>query len=214
MPLSFRICCFFLVFLACHRGVAVESSGVVAYFSSSPVTDTLHVEISREEGAAIPGDTIPNRLFFTSLSPKFLKGIDYLADSAQALVLARQSFRIDDRFTACWVEIRQFWFQHHSLLLYDRHRKTFIDRITLAEWYGGESGQVLVGSRLFDFNGDGKKDILRHEIQHSMIATNDEPQEHLSEGITLLLWEKNRFREAPVVDTAMLIKRFGIQKPW
>ena len=69
--------------------------------------------------------------------------------------------------------MRQFWFHHHSLLLYHTVENKFIDRITLAEWYGGDGGQTLIGSWVFDFDGDGDKDILQREVQHSMEPVED-----------------------------------------
>ncbi len=143
-----------------------------------------------------------------------LQEIDYLADSTQAMVLARQHFPLNDSITAYWVEIRQFWFQHQSLLLYNERRKAFTDRITLAEWYGGDGGQVLTGSWLFDFDGDGRKDIVRREIQHSLVLDGEEPQDRFEESATLLLWKSDHFAETALPDTAAVIRRFPIRSFW
>ncbi|MBC7774292.1 MAG: hypothetical protein H7246_02555 [Phycisphaerae bacterium] len=198
--------------MACHMPVRVQSPEILAYFPSLPLRDTLHIEIADENTQA--GDTIPNRLFFTSIPSALLQQIDYLADSSQAIVLGRQQFPLGNNISAYWVEVRQFWFQHHSLFLYNKSKRQFTDRITVAEWYGGDGGQVLIGSWMFDYDGDGKKDIVRREIQHSMIPKDDEPLEQLSESASILMWKNGRFVDTPFQDTAAVMRRFPIRSFW
>ena len=217
MPLLSQ--CLFLATIAllaaCQQPVLTKTTPeIAAYFHPLPACDTLHVEIAAESDGPVVGDTIPNRLFFNVVPAALMQEIDYLADSSQALVLGRQYFALNDSITAYWVEIRQFWFQHHALLLYNKSRNTFTERVTLAEWYGGEGGQILTGSWLFDYDGDGQKDIVRREIQHSMTPTEGEPLERLEEGATLLLWKNGRFMETPLQDTAAVIKRYPIRTMW
>ena len=140
--------------------------------------------------------------------------MDYIADSTQAQVFGRNYLPIDDSITAYWVEIRQFWFHHHALLLYNKSQKAFTGRITLAEFYGGDGGQVLIGSWLFDYDGDGKKDILRREIQHSMVPVEEEVLERIEPSAGLLLWRQGRFVETPLADTAAAITRYPIRSMW
>lgn len=211
--LFYSLCLPGLLMLAnCRTPIRSHDAALLAYFQSQPLGDTLHIEISNEDPTA--GDTIPNQLFFTHIPAALLQQIDYLADSSQAVVLSRQKIDLDHNIAAYWVEIRQFWFQHHSLFLYNASKKTFTDRITVAEWYGGDGGQVLTGSWIFDFNGDGKKDIVRREIQHSMIPTEDEPLEQIQESASLLLWKNGRFENTPFQDTTAMIQRFPIHSFW
>ena len=211
-----RLLCFAAVGLlaTCRQPVPAGPGDVTAYFSPLPAVDTLLVEVTDSSDDSAVGDTIPNGVFFGSIPPALLEEIDYLADSSQALVLGRNHFAMSDDIEAYWVEIRQFWFRHHALLLYHKSRKAFTDRITLAEWYGGEGGQVLIGSWVFDFDGDGKKDILRRDIQHSMVPNSDTLQERTAESVSLLLWKNGQFTITPVRDTAALIRMFPIRTLW
>lgn len=204
-----------LLTAACRLPVKNQEPALLAFFQQAPVAGTLRFEITEEgAGAPVSGDTIPNALFFTSLPAAWLEEIDYIADSAQALVLAGQRFPLDDSTDACLVDIRQFWFQHQSLLLYHKPRQTFAARITVAEWYGGEGGQDLTGSWLTDYDGDGDKDLIRRQIQHSSRPVGDEVVEDFYESAEILLWKNGKFEEEPVTDTAALVKRFPIAWLW
>jgi len=190
----------------------IHAQPLTAYFQPLPATDTLHVEVSDSIGL---GDTIPNQLFFSVIPEEFLQEIEYVADSSIALVLGRHRFLLDDCIEVYWVEIRQYWFQHHSFLLYDKCDNKFTGRVTLAEWFGGEGSQILIGSWVFDFDGDGQKDILRREIGHSLTLDDDDTVlEHFEEAASLLRWENGRFSEAPLADTIEIVKRFPIRSIW
>lgn len=210
-------CMFALLLLGllanCRTPIQTQSSHILAYFKTSSAADTLHIEVSDE--AQESRDTIPNHLFFTSIPSALLQPIDYLADSSSAVVLSRQQFPIDDNIAAFWVEIHQAWFLHHSLFLYNRSKRQFTDRITVAEWFGGDGSQVLIGSWVFDYDGDGKKDLVVRDIQHSMVPNGDEdPIEETNESACLLLWKNGRFMDTSFQDTTAMVLRFPIRSFW
>lgn len=184
------------------------------HFRPLPPCDTLHVEISMTEDSAATHDTIPNRVFFSLLPPGMLQEIDYVVDSSGAVVFGRYHFPLNDSIEAYWVETRYSWFHHHSLLVYDKHKKTFTGRVTLAEFYGGEGGQVLTGSWVFDFDGDGDPDIVRREIQHSVVPYGDDVLERTEESASLLMWENGQFTDAQFQDIGELVRRFPISTFW
>ena len=106
------------------------------------------------------------------------------------------------------------YYHHLSLFLFDKSKKAFTQRLTLAEWYGGESGQVLTGSWMFDYDKDGHYDIVRREIAHSSMLVGDDVQEHFDESAALFLWKNDGFEAAPVADSAAMIKRYPIKSKW
>ncbi len=216
MPLLIKCagCSILLLMGTCQPVPNTQSLEILNYFKQSPQSDTLHMEVSTQDEGGSKGDSIPNSLFFSTIPKVLLEQIDYIADSAQAQVFGRGRFPLNDSIIAYWVEIRQFWFQHHSLFLYNNAQNTFTDQVTVAEFYGGDGGQVLIGSWLFDYDGDGKKDILRREIQHTMIPGEEDVIERTEPSASLLLWRNGHFVETPLQDTAAAIKRYPIRSFW
>ena len=212
--LRFLVCIAGFTMLACcaipHRH---GSTALLSHFKMAATGDTLHIEIIDETVGT--QDTIPNSLFFSSIPSALLQPIDYLADSSSSVVLSRQKIQLDTEYSAYWVEIQLSWFKHHSLFLYDQSKEQFTDRITVAEWFGGDGGQILIGSWVFDYDGDGKKDIVVRDIQHSMIPMEDgDPIEKTNESACLLLWKNGRFVDTPFQDTTNMVRRFPIQSYW
>jgi hypothetical protein len=200
---------------SCSPAPAEKDSPLLSYFKRQPLADTARFELEEGTDNDPGGDTIPNALFFKELGV-MMTDIDYLADSMSATVMGKYRFELNKRFDACLVDIHQNWFKNQSLLVYDKHLGKFTQRITLAEWYGGESGQILTGSWLLDYNGDHQKDLVTRFMEHSSIfnADTDEVKENMNESASLALWQKGSFVSVPVKDTAALIKRFPIKSVW
>ncbi len=216
LNLSLCLAVFLPAWAACQKTGKPAPADLVAYFQPVAAPDTLIFEVWQQEAlASTVGDTIPNGLFFTVLDASLLSGIAHVADSAEALCLARQRFPLNTEVDACLVDIRYHWFQHQSLLLYNRRLGVFTDRVTVAEWYGGDGGQELTGSWLLDYNGDGQPDIIRQLIEHSLrINEMGEAHETQHESAVLLLWQNGRFAEHPLPDTSFLVKQFPIRSFW
>ena len=94
-----------------------------------------------------------------------------------------------------------------------KKQQTFTERETVAEFYGGDGGQILTGSWLTDYDGDGKKDLVRLEIEHWLDVSGDEPRDTTAERAVLLLWQNGKFVQT-AADTAELVKKYPIQSMW
>lgn len=191
-------------------------SKLVDRFQLVEAKDTMHFEVTNDNDTAVHhSDTIPNRLFFNLLDTALLNPIDYVADSTESTVYSKGRFPLTDNIEACWVDIHRSWFIHQSLLIYDKLRLGFTDRITVGEWYGGDGGQSLIGSWLLDVDGDGDKDLVIRQIDHSMTMQDDgEPLDHTYESARLLRWQDGKFSESPITDTLAYVKRFPIESSW
>ena len=213
---SWLLMLFVGVLAACDTPEAIHQTAISSYFQRLSPCDTIRVEVLAEDEVLASCTTIPNSIFFKTVPKKLLADIDYIADSAESQVRGYYFFSLSKNMTAYWVETRLSWFQNHSLFLYDNTRKQFVDRITLAEWYGGESGQVLIGSGIFDYNGDGQWDIFSKEIQHSMRLSenSEEPIEETAESVQIRLWKKDHFENLSITDTASVMNKYHIRSYW
>ncbi len=202
-------------FTACnqaqHPQTAAERS-LESYFKSIPASDTMRFEVVDENWSAA-GDTLPNGLFFSQMETRIMNHVPYFDNSGELIVKAESRFPLSDSVEAYLVNMIQGWYRHQSLFVYDQKKKEFTDRLTVADFYGGDGGQILTGSYLLDYDGDGDKDIVHREIEHWMDVSGEEPIDKLAETAALLLWNGASFKAAEV-DSAALVKGFPIESMW
>jgi hypothetical protein len=178
-----------LVWMGSCTSQSAQDSPLLKYFQQSPSTAILHLELPADDEKIPEGDTIQRVLFFQNIG-KLMQEVDYIADSTSCTVVGRRRFVLNRTYDACLVEITLSWFKHQSLLIYDKQKHRFTDRVTAAEWYGGEGGQVLTGSWLIDHDGDQQKDLVRRVIEHWVVPTeSDEAIEKSKESVELLRWK-------------------------
>ena len=174
--LSLVSCLSLAFFTACHVAENKQQAGISSFFNAIPAVDTMRFEVSQDD-EPLPGDTIPNVQFLTEIGAGLMQGIDFLDDSGEAKFIGRSRFPLNEGFEAYLVDVHQNWFKNQSLFLFDQKSKKFSDRVTVAEWYGGDGGQILTGSWLVDFDKDGGKDLVRREIEHWMEMDEEEPRD-------------------------------------
>jgi hypothetical protein len=203
-----------LFVLACRQVQQPQSpkaQSIESYFKPMQAKDTLLFQVVNDQWAT--GDTMPNGLFFSQMETRIMNHVPYFDNSGELVVLAAGRFALQDSMEAYLVNMLQGWYRHQSLFVFDQKKQAFTDRITVADFYGGDGGQILTGSYLLDYDGDGDRDIVQREIEHWLDVSGDEPSDKLAESATLLLWDGAGFKTA-AADSATLIKAFPIESMW
>lgn len=215
--IPFLLAAFFCTQFACNHkpdAAKVNDPELLSWFPSTATADTLRFEV-QTGGDADTTKIIPIRLLFSSLDTALQRQFEAVTDTTEAVVVGKSRYVLNENFDACLLEVHQFWFRFQMLLLYDKQHHAFTDLVNVAQWYGGDGGQILTGSWLFDYDGDGEKDLVLRQIEHSMrVSEEGEPIESTVENGSLLLWKNGKFVESPSANSAELVKRFPIGAPW
>lgn len=192
--------------------VGTQSKTLPDYFQPIPSQEVIRFEVTQGD-TVIQGDTISNSLFFSQLETRLMNDVPYLDNSGELTVIGRVRFPLTENVDAYLVDIRQNWYQHQSLFMFDKQKSAFTARQTVAEFYGGEGGQILTGSWLTDYDKDGNKDLVRREIEHWIILEEENTRDTMAEHGKLLLWKNGQFVET-AADSAALVKKYPIRSMW
>ncbi len=190
-----------------------HSTPLSSYFPLLPAADTLHFAIEDPE-ARLTADTVPNALFFGAMPAEVIEKLAHAADTAESVVLARGRFALDAQYELYWADIRWVWFQHQCLLLHDKAQQRFTDHLTVAEWYGGDGGQILTGAWLTGLPRHGNLQIIQRQDAHSMRMVNDSIAENLEQAVSLWRLEGSAFVPEHVPDRRAWIQRFALPNMW
>lgn len=204
-------------FFACQSRVGETQNAapkLLPRFQSTPLGDTVHFEVNPQAEAST-ANAIPNSIFYSLLDSNILRKFENILDTNEMAIFGKERYALNADFDACLLDVQQFWFRYKLLLIFDKKHNAFTDLVKVAEWYGGDGGQTLTGSWLFDFDGDGQKDLVLRQIDHSMhVSDEGEPQESNLEDASLLLWKNGSFVKSNSVDSSVLVKRFPIASPF
>ncbi|MBK7407984.1 MAG: hypothetical protein IPJ40_07830 [Saprospirales bacterium] len=120
----------------------------------------------------VEGDSIPPELLWAELDSALLAQVAYGPDLENLVVVGRGYWMQDSTHRACWMQVEQFWWKFQYALIYDTQKGIFTSLQPLAEFYGGEGGQIASVSWVFDRNGDGDPDILTRASEHFLEILN------------------------------------------
>ena len=154
--------------------------------------------------------TMANREFFRAVPFELWEEISEFADTTESKVYPKGCISIDARYDAYWVEIRYVWFIQQSLWIYDKHRKRFTDRATVASWYGGDGGQVRVAARLW--RSGNTLQILERTQERSLQFEEEAIQSSYTEDVARWAFKSGEFYPLVVADSAYWIRKFPIQR--
>ncbi len=184
------------------------------YFPLAPLADTLCFAVGQAE--AYPGrDTLSNAQFYSALPAELWEEMSHIADTTESVCIARAKFRLNERYDALLADIRYAWFEHQSLLIYDKEEKRFTGRLTAAEWYGGDGGQILTGVWLTNLNGEGNPKAFQRQTYHSLRMEEEEVLENFEESVQVWELAAGRFMALPrTEDSTRLIEVLRLPQKW
>lgn len=119
-------------------------------------------------------------------------------------------FPLDNRYDACLLSSKEHWYFQTSMLIYDKQTGYFTDMEVLAQFYGGDGGQIATESWLWD-DGLYRKESFRSVRFNPDI---DDAEESVGEVSALYSWKNGAFEPAVMTDSLALSKQFPMNWEW
>lgn len=184
-------------------------------FQVIPVQDTLIFSVEFEatsEASLKPQDTIATPVFYENVSDSLRASIEHILDGGEPVITSLGRINLDANYDALGVDIQAFWYRNQSLLLFNKQLHKVTGLLSMAEFYGGDGGQVLRKSWLLGTANTDKTWIAR-DSQHtlSIKENEEEPQDLYAESVMRYIWQKNTFVVQPTPDSTALIQHFPVR---
>ncbi len=200
-----------LVINGCQTGQALlpPPQELYAHFQSIPLADTMAVK--RDTVMGDSGRGIPAQLFFAGLDSALINELIYEPDTFDFRCRAYWKIELDKHSDACLLGIQEGWFQFKYLLVYSSQTKRFEEIVPVAYLYGGEGGQVISESRIFDL--DTQPTILILYLEHYLRWSEtdpDEPEDINIRRVGLKQWSGEKFQEITVRDSNKWLQRYPL----
>ncbi|MDX1941069.1 MAG: hypothetical protein SFU99_10990 [Saprospiraceae bacterium] len=203
----------FLVLLIASGQASSQSFALSEYFQSMKISDTLFFSMTSPSG--MKAKPIPYSVFTTNVELTLQQNIDYMLDAEETKILGLTRFRLSDEYDAYLIGVTLFWYGNQSLLVVNKKHNYVTALIPVSNFYGGDGGQMLRNSWLFDFDGDGDKDILIRDSSHTLRVNEEgEGVDSYEEFVSLYIWEPTGFKPKEVKDSKALINRFKVNWDW
>jgi len=203
---AFHIPIVILAIFACQARPEPPTPAQDLYANFQPVasSDTLLVgldSVAGESSRAIPAD-----LFLAAIDSVLIAEMIY-ADTFDFHGRAYWKLGLDENFEACLIGIQQVWFHFKYLLIYSKPTESFVGLIPVAYLYGGDGGQIMCESRIFDL---AARPVIVTGYQEHHIRWNgtnpDEPEVIDLKSVGIRQWAPGGFQEIPVRDSSKWLK--------
>jgi hypothetical protein len=200
-----------MIFLgACRSGVqSTADNSLVTLFPAMAVRDTLHFFIPESPGGA----PIADSLLRANLTSSQFDSLHF--DTGEHAFFAVGRFSLPGEVEACLLHNTEFWFGKQVLLLYDRASARFIGVREVANFYGGESGQVATEGWLLMRENPPRLFVKYADHSITLSPNGDaEPIEHLSVSGELLEWSGKKFLPVSNPDSLAFLQHFQMDRTW
>lgn len=191
-----------------------QASAFATSFPAITLKDTTIFAGEMGEGATASlkaMDTITLEDFNKYVPDSLHEPIAHILEGGDPVIQKLGRFPLDAYYDALAIDIQAFWFRNQSVLIFDKKQQTVIGLFPVAEFYGGDGGQILRQSWLLSKQNIMQALIVR-ESEHALKIeeASGEPQDLYAEWGARYLWQKNKFVEQPTSDSLALIKAFPI----
>jgi hypothetical protein len=119
-------------------------------------------------------------------------------------------FALDNKYDACILSSTEHWYFQTSMLLYNKETGYFTDMEVLAQFYGGDGGQIATESWVWG------KQLYRKEAFRSISFDEevDDVMEKTGEVAAMNTWTPKGYVGEPFVDSLALSEQFKMQWSW
>ncbi len=202
-----------LLLFSCSKGQRAMDSSFSLHFQPMNIGDTLFFSMTSPEG--LQADSISLTEFEMNVDSAQRNIIDYILDEELTNLVGLNRFPLSDEYEAYIIGATMSWYGNQSLLIVNKKYNYVTALIPVSQFYGGEGGQVLRNSWLFDYDGDGDKDLVIRDSAHALrVNEQGDEEETYDEYVSLYFWESKGFKPAAVNDSTALIQRFPVNWDW
>lgn len=204
---AFHLSIVILAIFACQARPEPPTPAQELYANFQPVasSDTLFVGLDSVAGDS--GRAIPAGLLLVAIDSVLIAEMLYEPDTFDFHGRAYWKLGLDENFEACLIGIQQVWFRFKYLLIYSKITENFVGLIPVAYLYGGDGGQIICESRIFDL---AARPVIVTGYQEHHIRWNetnpDEPEVIDLKSVGLRQWAPGGFQEIPVRDSSKWLK--------
>lgn len=186
-----------------------DAQKLYAYFPAIPSVDTLKIALD-----SLPLDSnaqIPAPLFWAAIDSSFYDAFLYEPDTFDFQAIASWKVSLNENQDACLISMQQGWFQFKYLLVYSKLRDQFIGIEPVAFLYGGDGGQIICKSWIFDLKSQPTIAIRQLERHIQWSETDPEEMEEVKYNqVEIKQWSQDQFRKIPVQDSSYWIQKIPI----
>ncbi len=190
----------------CKYQEPTPAEELYADFQSIAPLDTLPIPL--DTVGADTGRAISPQHFLAALDSILIETMIYEPDTFDFQGRAYWKIPLDEETEACLLDIKQGWFKFKYLLLYSKSTKSFVNLIPAAYFYGGDGGQILSESYLFDLNTTPT--LFTSYYEHYLRLSSNEPENIERRSMGLRQWSGGAFQEVPVRDSSVWQARYRI----
>jgi len=199
--------CYALALAACQESVLTTTPA--AYFPALPTTDTLHIYPDRAD--ADSGQLIPLETLYTFVDSAFVR---YILESSysptEPTFRGHGQFALDQQTTAYILGVYENWFVFKYLLLYHQETQQFESIEKVAEFYGGEGGQIWQESHLFDF--EELPQLLSRMDEHTLrIREDGSTLDQYDPTVSGYVWTGEEFQEITLENAEEWIQKYPVK---